>query len=88
MKIIYVIHLFCTANKDMIFFTIRAAIINLVAFTEILIMLSETLPQVLVLDSAVLQSRVRCDTTEMMVILIAYNFGEQDQFTCSALQYL
>ena len=72
----------------MIFFAIRAAIINLVAFIEILIMLSETLRQVLVLDSADLQSRVRCDTTEMVVILIAYNFGEQDQFTCSALQYL
>ena len=51
-------------------------------------MLSETLPQVLVLDSADLQSRVRCDTTEMVVILIAYNLGGQDQLTCSALQYL
>lgn len=72
----------------MIFFAIRAAIINLVAFIEILIMLSETLPQGLVLDSADLQSRVRCDTTEMVVILIAYNLGGQDQLTCSALQYL
>lgn len=41
-KIIYVIHLFCTANIDMIFFLIIVSIINLVAFIEILVMLSET----------------------------------------------
>lgn len=37
--IFYVIHLFYTANIDMIFFTIAAAIINLVVFIAILIML-------------------------------------------------
>ena len=77
----YVIHLVYTANIAMIFFTIMVAIMNLVAFIEILIMLSETLPQV----SAHLQLRVSCDSTEMMAILVAYNFGEQDQFTCAAL---
>lgn len=78
--IFYVIHLVYTANIAMIFFTIMVAIMNLVAF-EILIMLSETLPQV----SAHLQLRVSCDSKEMMAILVAYNFGEQHQFTCAAL---
>ena len=44
-EITYVIHLFCTANIDMIFFLIIVSVINLVAFIEILVMLSETLLQ-------------------------------------------
>lgn len=65
----------------MIFFTIAAVIINLVLFIEILIKLQETLPQV----SAHLQLGVNCDSTDMMAILVAYDFGEQDQFTFAAL---